>query len=70
MIFWLESSTTAPPAAVQDRLHHRHPLGRPQPAGRSSIELIVRRAFTSVQLRTILEENHHQFLIGEHKLQL
>jgi hypothetical protein len=33
---------------------------------RSSIELIVRRAFTSVQLRTILEENHHPFLIVEH----
>jgi hypothetical protein len=30
---------------------------------RSAIELIVRRAFTSVQLRTILEENHHPFLI-------
>jgi len=26
----------------------------------------VRRAFTSVQLRTILEENHHSFLIMEH----
>jgi len=26
---------------------------------RDSIELIVRRAFTSVHLRTILEENHH-----------
>jgi phosphohistidine phosphatase SixA len=26
----------------------------------------VRRAFTSVQLRTILVENHHQFLIVEH----
>jgi len=33
---------------------------------RSSMELIVRRAFTSVQLRTILEENHHHFLIVEH----
>jgi hypothetical protein len=33
---------------------------------RSSMELIVRRAFTSVQLRTILEENHHPFLIVEH----
>jgi hypothetical protein len=33
---------------------------------RSSMELIVRRAFTSVQLRTILEENHHLFLIVEH----
>ena len=32
----------------------------------SSMELIVRRAFTSVQLRTILEENHHPFLIVEH----
>ena len=30
------------------------------------MELIVRRAFTSVQLRTILEENHHPFLIVEH----
>jgi hypothetical protein len=34
---------------------------------RSSMELIVRRAFTSVQLRTILEENHHPFLIVEHR---
>jgi hypothetical protein len=33
---------------------------------RNSMELIVRRAFTSVQLRTILEENHHPFLIMEH----
>jgi hypothetical protein len=37
---------------------------------RSSIELDVRRAFTSVQLRTILEENHHPFLIVEHNPQL
>jgi hypothetical protein len=37
---------------------------------RCSIELIVRRAFTSVQLRTILEENHHPFLIVEHNLLL
>ena len=36
----------------------------------SAIELIVRRAFTSVQLRTILEENHHHFLIVEHNPQL
>jgi len=28
---------------------------------RSSMDLIVRRAFTSVQLRTILVENHHPF---------
>jgi hypothetical protein len=34
---------------------------------RSSMALIVRRAFTSVQLRTILEENHHSFLIVEHR---
>jgi predicted nucleic acid-binding Zn ribbon protein len=31
------------------------------------VELDVRRAFTSVQLRTILEENHHSFLIVEHR---
>jgi len=37
---------------------------------RSSMDLIVRRAFTSVQLRTILEENHHQFLVVEHNPQL
>jgi len=30
----------------------------------------VKRAFTSVQLRTILEENHHPFLIVEHNPQL
>ncbi len=29
-------------------------------------ELEVRRAFTSFQLMTILEENHHSFLIIEH----
>ena len=34
---------------------------------RSSMELDVRRAFTSVQLRTILEENYHPFLIVEHR---
>jgi DNA polymerase I len=33
---------------------------------RSSMELDVRRAFTSVQLGTILEENHHSFLLVEH----
>ena len=33
---------------------------------RSSMDLSVRRAFTSIQLRTILEENHHPFLIVEH----
>jgi DNA polymerase I len=30
------------------------------------MELEVRRAFTSFQLMTILEENHHSFLIIEH----
>jgi DNA polymerase I len=34
------------------------------------MDLIVRRAFTSLQLRTILEENHHSFLIVEHNSQL
>jgi len=34
------------------------------------VELSVRRAFTSVQLRTSLEENHHPFLIVEHNPQL
>ena len=33
----------------------------------SSTDLIVTRAFTSVQLRTILEENHHPFRIVEHR---
>ena len=33
---------------------------------RSFTELEVRRAFTSFQLMTILEENHHSFLIIEH----
>ena len=32
-----------------------------------SMELIVRRAFTSVHLRIILEENHHLILIVEHR---
>jgi DNA polymerase I len=33
---------------------------------RNITELEVRRAFTSFQLMTILEENHHSFLIMEH----
>jgi len=33
---------------------------------RDFTELEVRRAFTSFQLRTILEENHHSLLIVEH----
>ncbi len=38
-------------------------LGR---LNRNITELEVRRAFTSFQLMTILEENHHSFLIVEH----
>jgi hypothetical protein len=34
------------------------------------MELIVRRAFTALQLRTILDENHHPFLVVEHNPQL
>ena len=33
---------------------------------RNITELEIRRAFTSFQLMTILEENHHSFLIVEH----
>jgi len=33
---------------------------------RKFTELEIRRAFTSFQLMTILEENHHSFLIVEH----
>lgn len=33
---------------------------------RNITELDVRRAFTSFQLMTILDENHHSFLIVEH----
>jgi len=33
---------------------------------RNFTELEVRRAFTSFQLLTVLEENHHSFLIVEH----
>jgi len=33
----------------------------------SFTELAARRAFTSIQLRTILEENHHPFLIVERR---
>jgi len=33
---------------------------------RNFTELEVRRAFTSFQLMTILEDNHHSFLIVEH----
>jgi DNA polymerase I len=33
---------------------------------RNVTELDIRRAFTSFQLMTILEENHHSFLIIEH----
>lgn len=52
-------------AAGKNQLHMRIHLHL-QPEDRSSMELIVRRAFTSLQLRTILEENHHPFLIVEH----
>ena len=41
------------PAAIQDPLYHRHPLGHPQPAG--------------LQLRTILEETQHTILNVEHQ---
>jgi len=34
---------------------------------RNFTELEVRRAFTSFQLMTVLEENHHSFLIVEHE---
>ena len=30
----------------------------------------MRRAFTPIQLRTVLEENHHPFLVVEHNPQL
>jgi hypothetical protein len=33
---------------------------------RNITELEIRRAFTSFQIMTILEENHHSFLIVEH----
>ena len=33
---------------------------------RNFTELEIRRAFTSFQLMTVLEENHHSFLIVEH----
>jgi hypothetical protein len=33
---------------------------------RNNTSLEIRRAFTSFQLMTILEENHHSFLIVEH----
>jgi DNA polymerase I len=33
---------------------------------RNFTDLEIRRAFTSFQLMTILEENHHSFLIVEH----
>jgi DNA polymerase I len=33
---------------------------------RNFTELDIRRAFTSFQLMTILEENHHSFLVIEH----
>ena len=69
-ICWPGPLTATPPAAIQDPLCHRHPLGCPQLAGPQLMDLIVRRAFTSVQLRTILEENHHPFLIVEHNPQL
>ncbi len=38
-------------------------LPHPQPLNRNITELDVRRAFTSFQLMTILEENHHSFLM-------
>ncbi len=36
---------------------------------RNFTELEIRRAFTSFQLMTIMEENHHSFLIVEHVAQ-
>ena len=33
---------------------------------RNITEMEIRRAFTSFQLMTVLEENHHSFLIIEH----
>ena len=49
--------------ALQDPLHQRPQL---RPAGPIFTELRTRRANTLFQLMTILEENHHIFLIVEH----
>jgi hypothetical protein len=49
-------------APLQDPRHH---WPRFQPPGSQHL-LEVRRAFTVFQLMTILEENHHSFLIVEH----
>jgi len=54
-----------PPAAVQDPLIAGIRSGTLSRLDRSSMELIVRGAFTSIQPRAILEENHHLFL-GAH----
>jgi hypothetical protein len=38
----------------------------PQPVGSQLLGADNEETFTSVQLRTVLEENHHRFLIVEH----
>ena len=53
-------------AALQDPLHLRQLLRILGQLDRNFTELDVRRAFTVFQLMTILEENHHSFLIVEH----
>jgi len=45
-------------------------LPHPQRLNSNFTELDVRRAFNAFQLMTILQENHHSFLIVEHDPQL
>jgi hypothetical protein len=53
-------------ATPQDLLHLRHYFCILSWLDRKFTELEVRRAFTSFQLMTILQETHHSFLIVEH----
>jgi len=55
------------PAIIQDPLYYRHPLGRPQPAGSQLHGADSEESLHLRPARTILEENHHSFLIVEHR---
>jgi len=51
---------------LQDPLHQRQLLSHPQPVGPQCHRAGCAPANTFFQLMTILEENHHSFLIVEH----
>jgi len=59
-----------PPSAIQDHPHHRHPLRHPRRLDRSTIELLVRRAFNSVRAVGHPRGEPPCFLVVEHNSQL